>query len=114
MASDSGRKRLLVLGAGPAQLGLLEAARERGLYTIAVDRDPAAPGFALADRRAIISTEDERGIERLAGAERVDGVIAPGIDWPVGIAARVAAKVGIPHPLEPAVAGLAVSKARQR
>jgi biotin carboxylase len=114
VASDSGRKRLLVLGAGPAQLGLLEAARERGLYTIAVDRDPAAPGFALADRRAIISTEDEHGIERLAGAERVDGVIAPGIDWPVGIAARVAAKVGIPHPLEPAVAGLAVSKARQR
>jgi biotin carboxylase len=114
VASDSGRKRLLVLGAGPAQLGLLEAARERGLYTIAVDRDPAAPGFALADRRAIISTEDERGIERLAGAERVNGVIAPGIDWPVGIAARVAAKVGIPHPLEPPVAGLAVSKARQR
>jgi biotin carboxylase len=114
VASDSGRKRLLVLGAGPAQLGLLEAARERGLYTIAVDRDPAAPGFALADRRAIISTEDERGIERLAGAERVNGVIAPGIDWPVGIAARVAAKVGKPHSLEPAVAGLAVSKARQR
>jgi biotin carboxylase len=114
VASDSGRKRLLVLGAGPAQLGLLEAARKRGLYTIAVDRDPAAPGFALADRRAIISTEDERGIERLAAAERVAGVIAPGIDWPVGIAARVAAKIGIPHPLEPAVAGLAVSKARQR
>jgi biotin carboxylase len=114
VASDSGRKRLLVLGAGPAQLGLLEAARERRLFTIVVDRDPAAPGFALADRRAIISTEDERGIERLAAAERIDGVIAPGIDWPVGIAARVAAKLGIPHPLEPAVAGLAVSKARQR
>jgi biotin carboxylase len=114
VASDTGRKRLLVLGAGPAQLGLLEAARKRDLYTIAVDRDPAAPGFALADRRAIISTEDERGIERLAEAKRVDGVIAPGIDWPVGIAARVAAKIGIPHPLEPAVAGLAVSKARQR
>jgi biotin carboxylase len=114
VASDSGRKRLLVLGAGPAQLGLLEAAQKRGIFTIVVDRDPGAPGFALADRRAIISTEDERGIERLAAAERIDGVIAPGIDWPVGIAARVAAKAGVPHPLEPAVAGLAVSKARQR
>ena len=114
MASDTGRKRLLVLGAGPAQLGLLEAAQRRGLFTIVVDRDPGAPGFALADRRAIISTEDERGIERLAAAERIDGVIAPGIDWPVGIAARVAAKMRITHPLEPAVAGLAVSKARQR
>ncbi|HKF14573.1 MAG TPA: hypothetical protein VKB13_05020 [Gaiellaceae bacterium] len=114
MAGDSGRKRLLVLGAGPAQLGLLEAARKRGLFTLVVDRDPGAPGFALADRRAIISTEDERGIERLAAAERIDGVIAPGIDWPVGIAARVAAKIGVPHPLPPPVAGLAVSKARQR
>jgi len=81
---------------------------------IAVDRDPSAPGFALADRRAIISTEDERGIERLARAERIDGVIAPGIDWPVGIAARVASKLGIRHPLEPATAGLAVHKGRQR
>jgi biotin carboxylase len=114
VAGDSGRKRLLVLGAGPAQLGLLEAARKRGLFTLVVDRDPTAPGFALADRRAIISTEDERGIERLAAAERIDGVIAPGIDWPVGIAARVAAKVRVAHPLPPAVAGLAVSKARQR
>jgi biotin carboxylase len=116
VARDSGERhpRLLVLGAGPAQLGLLEAARARGVFTIVVDRDPAAPGFALADRRAIISTEDERGIDRLAQAERIDGVIAPGIDWPVGIAARVAARVRAPHPLEPAVAGLAVSKTKQR
>ncbi len=113
MARRSG-KSLLVLGAGPAQLGLLEAARAHGLHVIALDRDPAAPGFALADRRAIISTEDERGIERLAKAERIDGVIAPGIDWPVAIAARVAEKIGAPHPTSPATAALAVSKPRQR
>jgi biotin carboxylase len=114
VASDSGRKRLLVLGAGPAQLGLLEAARKRDVFVIAVDRDPTAPGFAFADRRAIISNEDERGIERLAAAERINGVIAPGIDWPVGIAARVAGKLGLLHPIAPSVGSLAVSKARQR
>ena len=107
-------RRLLVLGAGPAQLGLLASARERGLFVIALDRDPGAPGFRYADRRAIISTEDEQGIERLAGAERVEGIIAPGIDWPVAIAARVAERLGLPHPLAPAVAGLAVSKLKQR
>jgi biotin carboxylase len=107
-------RRLLVLGAGPAQLGLLAAARERGLFVIALDRDPAAVGFQYADRRAIISTEDEQGIERLAAAEAVEGLIAPGIDWPVGIAARVAEKMGLPHPLSAAVAGLAVSKQKQR
>jgi biotin carboxylase len=81
---------------------------------IAVDRDPSAPGFRYADRRAIVSTEDESGIERLADAERVDGVIAPGIDWPVAIAARVAARLGLPHPISPETATLSTSKLRQR
>ena len=107
-------KRLLVLGAGPAQLGLLRAARERGLYVVACDRDPGAPGFRHADRRAIVSTEDEPGIERLARAERVDGIIAPGIDWPVAIGARIADHLRLPHPIDPAAAAAAVSKVRQR
>jgi len=110
---DSG-KRLLVLGAGPAQLGLLEAARARDLFVVAADRDPSAVGFALADRRALVSTEDEVGLTRLARAERVDGVIAPGIDWPVAIAARIAERLGLPHPISSASAVLATSKLRQR
>ncbi|HEX3453407.1 MAG TPA: ATP-grasp domain-containing protein [Gaiellaceae bacterium] len=109
-----GDKRLLVLGAGPAQLGLLEAAHDRGLHVIAVDRDPLAPGFRFADRRAIVSVEDEPAIDRLAGAERVDGIVAPGIDFPVAIAARVAGRLGLPHPIDPPTAQAATSKLRQR
>ena len=117
VARDPGAERdgrLLVLGAGPAQLGLLRAARERGLFTIAVDRDPAAPGFRHATRRAIVSTEDELGVERLADAERVDGLVSPGSDWPVAVAARVAEKLALPHPISPQTAVLATSKLRQR
>ena len=116
MAGHPGERepRLLVLGAGPAQLGLLEAARAHGIWTAVCDRDPAAPGFELAGRRCIVSTEDEPAIERLAGALELDGVIAPGTDWPVAIAARVAAKLGLAHPLAPATAMLATSKLRQR
>ena len=112
--SGSERRRLLVLGAGVGQFGLLEAARSRGHYVVAVDRNPAAPGFVHADRRAIVSVEDEHAIDRLAAAEQVDGVIAPGIDFPVAIAARVAARHNLPHPLTPVVAQAAVSKLRQR
>jgi biotin carboxylase len=112
--TGSQRRRLLVLGAGVGQLGLLEAAAERGLYVVAVDRDPAAPGFRHADRRAIVSVEDEPAIDRLAAAEQVGGVIAPGIDFPVAIAARIAARHRLPHPLEPQVAQLATSKLKQR
>ena len=81
---------------------------------IAVDREPSAPGFRYSDRRAILSTEDESGIERLAGAERVDGLIAPGIDWPVAIAARTAERLALPHPISPETATLSTSKLRQR
>ena len=81
---------------------------------IAVDRDPGAPGFQLAQRRALISTEDEPAIHRLAEAERVDAVISPGADWPVGIAARVAKRLSLPHPLAPETAVLTISKLKQR
>ena len=107
-------KRLLVLGAGPAQLGLLAAARERGLFVVAADRDPGAVGFAYADRRALVSAEDEEGVDRLAEAEGVHGLIAPGIDWPVAVAARVAHRRGVAHPLSPETAVLATSKLKQR
>lgn len=106
--------RLLVLGAGAAQLGLLEAARARGLFVVAADGNPAAPGFPLASKRALVSTEDEAALERLAAAEEVEGIVAPGTDWPVGVAARVAARLGLPHPITAATAALAVSKLRQR
>ena len=106
--------RLLCLGAGPAQLGVLAAARARGLTVVAADRDPSAPGFRYADRRAIVSIEDEPAIDRLARAEEIDGVVAPGTDHAVALAARVASKLGLRHPLAPEAANLAVSRQRQR
>ena len=87
----------------------MRAARERDLFTIAVDRNPRALGFPLADRRAVVSTEDEPAVERLARAEAVDGLVSPGSDWPVGIAARVAHRLGLPHPIDPATAVLAAT-----
>jgi biotin carboxylase len=110
----AGVARLLVLGAGPAQLGVLAAARAADLTVVAADRDPSAPGFRYADRRAIVSIEDEQAIERLARAEEVDGVIAPGTDHAVAIAARVALRLGLPHPLTPETAQVAVSRQKQR
>ncbi|MFN8224493.1 MAG: ATP-grasp domain-containing protein [Gaiellales bacterium] len=109
------RRKLLVLGAGPAQLGLLEAAARRDdVHVIAVDRDPAAVGFPLADERAVLSTEDEPAVDRLARARDVDGLISPGADWPVGIAARVAERLGVAHPIDGRTGAIVTSKLRQR
>ena len=106
--------RLLVLGAGPAQLGVLAAAAAADHTVIAADRDPSAPGFRYAARRAIVSIEDEPAVERLARAESIDGVIAPGTDHAVAIAARIAERLGLPHPVPATAAQLAVNRLRQR
>ena len=112
--SGDKKRRLLVLGAGPAQLGLLEAARAQRIWTAVCDRDPGAPGFALADRRCIVSTEDEPAIERLAAALDLDGVICAGTNRPVAVAARVAERLALPHPISTATAIVATHKLRQR
>jgi biotin carboxylase len=116
VAFEPGEKtpRLLVLGAGPAQLGLLEAARRQGIWLAVCDRDPSAPGFAYADSRCIVATDAEPALERLASALMPDGVIAPGKDAAVAVAARIAEKAGLRHPLSPATAQVATSKLRQR
>ncbi|HEY7207650.1 MAG TPA: hypothetical protein VH416_05365 [Gaiellaceae bacterium] len=106
--------RLLVLGAGPAQLGLLAAARRLGLTVVAADRDPSAPGFRFADRRAIVSVEDEPALDRLARAEDVDGLATAGSDRAVGIAARIADRLGLAHPVPAEIASRAVSPLRRR
>ena len=84
------------------------------MHVIAVDRDPQAVGFALADERAVLSSEDEEAVDRLARARDVDGIVSPGADWPVGIAARVAERIGLAHPISARTGSIATSKARQR
>ena len=103
-----------MLGAGPPQLGLLAAARRLGVLVVAADRDPSAPGFRYCHRRAIVSVEDEPALERLARAEGSDGIVAAGSDRSVAIAARIAAKLALPHPVTPAAAARAVSPQRRR
>lgn len=103
--------RLLVLGA--RETGLLAAARARDTFVIAVDPDASAPGFRLAQRRAILPLDDEPALERLVEAGRVDGVL--GTDSPTtAVAARIAGRFGLRHPLSPETGVLVSSPLRQR
>jgi hypothetical protein len=102
--------RLLVLGA--RRTGLLAAARARGCHVTAVDRDPGAAGFRLAHRRAILEPDDELALERLAAAGRIEGVLGTG--QTIAIAARLAARFRLPHPISPETGVLVASRLRQR
>jgi len=58
MRNDS----IICLAAGVSQLPLIKAAKEAGYVVIAVDRNPEAPGFSLADIKIIESTYDTENV----------------------------------------------------
>jgi biotin carboxylase len=105
-----------VLGAGAGQLGAYAAARRLGVETIACDRDAGAfcVREGLVDRFASVSAMDADAIRELARRERAGGVISPGTDGPVRVAAEVAAALGLPHPIDPATASRVTDKREQR
>ena len=69
-------RALLVYGAGWNQVPIIEASRRRGLRVVAIDRDPKAPGAALADRFHCISLRDHDAIVRATAHEDLDGIVA--------------------------------------
>lgn len=68
----------------------------------------------LADRFVPVSAMDGEALLALARRERAGGVISPGTDGPVRVAAELAAALGLPHPLAPATAARATDKLAQR
>jgi biotin carboxylase len=108
--------RLVVLGAGPAQLGALRAARRYDIETVVCDRaaDALAMRLGLVDVYEQVSTFEVDGVERVARAHRAEGLISPGTDGPVRVAAEVAERLGLAHPLSLAVAIAATDKRAQR
>jgi biotin carboxylase len=57
---------------------------------------------------------DADAVRALARRERAGGLISPGTDGPVKVAAEVAAALGLPHPIDAATAARATDKREQR
>ncbi len=87
--------RVLVLGGGSSQMSLLARCRERGLFTVLADRDPGAPGRALASAFEPASTFDAAAVLEAARRRGVEAVMTAGTDQPVLTAARVCAELGL-------------------
>lgn len=105
MTQGQAAPTLVVLGGGPAARHAIDAAHELGVRTIVCDREPGLGDVA-------VSSEDADGVLEVARA--ADGLIAPGTDWPVRVAAEVAGLLGLPHPLPADVARTATDKIAQR
>lgn len=115
MADAARRRSVVCLAAGAAQRPVIERARALGLAVLAVDRNPAAPGRALADAWVPVGTHEPgpviRALDALRDRYQIHAVLCRSAGPPVVTAAEVAAHFGLPG-VPPAAARVAVDKAR--
>lgn len=83
-------KKLLVLAAGLLQIPVIKKAKEMGIYVIAADDDPLAPGMALADKAIVPGgLMNEEKMVAIAKEEHVDGVIHPCSEVAMNVMGRI-------------------------
>jgi len=75
-------KKLLILGANPETIPLIETAKSMGIYTIVTDPDPFAPAKKFADKGININGMDIDSLVEFGKQENIDGVL-------VGVADRL-------------------------
>jgi len=108
------QKAIICLAAGPEQYPVIKKAKEMGLKVIAVDRNPKAVGFELADEKIVLSTYEAGPIInhiRKLKKYKVMGVINRSSGPPVVTAAQISKALGLPG-LEPDIAETAISKSK--
>jgi biotin carboxylase len=87
---------VLFVGAGRHQRRAIAQARDRGLRVVAVDRNPDAPGLALADVAEVVDFVDVDAVEAVARRHEVDGALTISADRAVPVVAAVTERLGLP------------------
>ena len=80
----------MVLAAGLLQIPVIKKAHEMGVYVIAVDDDPNAPGMTLADKAIVPGgLINEEKLLAIAKEEKIDGVIHPCSEVAMNVMGRI-------------------------
>jgi len=93
---DRAVSSVLFVGAGRHQRRAIAQARERGLRVVAVDRNPEAPGLALADVSEVVDFADVDAVVDVARRHDVDGALTVSADRAVPVVAAVTERLGLP------------------
>ncbi len=88
-------KRIMVLAAGLLQIDVIEKAKSMGYYVLAVDGNPKAPGFNVADKAICADIVNEETMLKIARDEHVDGVIHPCSEVSMAVMGRINDELGL-------------------
>lgn len=94
--SDLSGKKLLVLGANPETVPLVETANSMGVKTIVTSNVPDDAAKKVAWKACNVDGMDVPGLVALANEEHVDGVLVGVADILVPIYCKVCAALGLP------------------
>ena len=102
-------KKILILGGGANQMGLIHAAKDAGLQVILCDYNPEAIGIPLADKFYQVSIIDRDAVLDVARKEAVDG-IAANTEAVMQLVAYVCETLGLPGNAEASIEKLVSKK----
>lgn len=88
-------KTIMVLAAGLLQIDVIEKAKSMGYYVLAVDGNPKAPGFNVADKAICADIVNEETMLKIARDEHVDGVIHPCSEVSMAVMGRINDELGL-------------------
>lgn len=89
-------KSILIIGAGFLQAFVIKKAKDLGYRTLAIDKNPCAVGFEIADEYSAVDVVDLDACLAYARAHRVDGVMTAATDYGVLSASYIAKTMGLP------------------
>ena len=85
----------MVLAAGLLQIDVIEKAKSMGYYVLAVDGNPKAPGFNVADKAICADIVNEEAMLKIARDEHVNGVIHPCSEVSMAVMGRINDELGL-------------------
>lgn len=111
-----GKKKVLMLGAGPLQAPAIQELKKMNAYVVCLDQNPRAEGFRYADEAKIISTLDVDAICLEFQKQHADVLMTCASDAPVRVISEVSERLGLPGALsyEDACAVTRKDKMRKR
>ncbi len=102
--------RILIVGCGFPQLGLLRFCRREGLAVVGLDMNPHAVGRIECDHFVEASTTDVEAIVRAVRDQRADGLTTGGSDHALLPTAQAAERVDLPFYLPSRTIAAAIHK----
>lgn len=89
-------KKIMIIGAGREQQSVIQKCKARGLYVVATDANPDAPGTQFADEFFLASTDDAEENLKIAQQCQIDGVLTVSSELAVPVVAKIAEEMRLP------------------